>query len=63
MLRQIIFLQNKEHETHTTAEQAGMFAIASLLVGVPVSSELLSSIFFLGVVLFHLMFVGLSHGW
>lgn len=55
---QIIFLQNiGTMNTYNSHEQAGMFAIASLLVGG--ASVTKASIFnvFLGVVLFHLMFV------
>ncbi len=55
---QIIFLQNiGTMNTYNSHEQAGMFAIASLLVGGASVSR--ASIFnvFLGVVLFHLMFV------
>jgi simple sugar transport system permease protein len=55
---QIIFLQNiGTMNTYNSHEQAGMFAIASLLVGGASVSK--ASIFnvFLGVVLFHLMFV------
>lgn len=55
---QIIFLQNiGTLNTYNSHEQAGMFAIASLLVGG--ASVTKASIFnvFLGVVLFHLMFV------
>ncbi len=55
---QIIFLQNiGTLNTYNSHEQAGMFAIASLLVGGASVSR--ASIFnvFLGVVLFHLMFV------
>ncbi|HPF84730.1 MAG TPA: ABC transporter permease [Aminivibrio sp.] len=55
---QIIFLQNiGTMNTYNSHEQAGMFAIASLLVGGSTVSK--ASIFnvFLGVVLFHLMFV------
>jgi simple sugar transport system permease protein len=55
---QIIFLQNiGTMNTYNSHEQAGMFAIAALLVGGASVSK--ASIFnvFLGVVLFHLMFV------
>jgi len=55
---QIIFLQNiGTMNTYNSHEQAGMFAIASLLVGGASVSR--ASIFnvFLGVVLFHLMLV------
>ena len=55
---QLIFLQNiGTMNTYNSHEQAGMFAIASLLVGGASVSR--ASIFnvFLGVVLFHLMFV------
>ena len=55
---QIIFLQNVgTMNTYNSHEQAGVFAIASLLVGGATVAR--ASIFnvFAGVVLFHLMFV------
>ena len=55
---QIIFLQNIGiMNTYTAHEQAGMFAIASLLVGGATISKAKIRNVFLGVLLFHLMFV------
>lgn len=55
---QIIFLQNiGTMNTYNSHEQAGMFAIAALLVGgASVARATLPNVF-LGVILFHLMFV------
>ena len=55
---QIIFLQNiGTMNTYNSHEQAGMFAIASLLVGGASVSRASILNVFVGVVLFHLMFV------
>jgi len=55
---QIIFLQNLGiMNTYNAHEQAGMFAIASLLVGGASVSKAKISNVFLGVLLFHMMFV------
>jgi len=55
---QIIFLQNiGTMNTYNSHEQAGMFAIASLLVGGASVTKATIPNVFLGVVLFHLMFV------
>ncbi|MDR3331929.1 MAG: ABC transporter permease [Synergistaceae bacterium] len=55
---QIIFLQNIGiMNTYNAHEQAGMFAIASLLVGGATVSRARISNVFLGVLLFHMMFV------
>ena len=55
---QIIFLQNiGTMNTYNSHEQAGMFAIAALLVGGASVSRASIANVFLGVVLFHLMFV------
>jgi simple sugar transport system permease protein len=55
---QIIFLQNIGIlNTYTAHEQAGMFAIASLLVGGATVSKAEIANVFLGAFLFHLMFV------
>ncbi|MDR1886006.1 MAG: ABC transporter permease, partial [Synergistaceae bacterium] len=55
---QIIFLQNiGVLNTYNAHEQAGMFAIASLLVGGASVSRARISNVFLGVLLFHTMFV------
>ncbi|MGB4367603.1 MAG: ABC transporter permease, partial [Acetomicrobium sp.] len=55
---QIIFLQNiGTLNTYNSHEQAGMFAIAALLVGgASVAKATLPNVF-VGVILFHLMFV------
>ncbi len=55
---QIIFLQNVgTMNTYNSHEQAGVFAIASLLVGGASVSQASIVNVFVGVVLFHLMFV------
>ena len=55
---QIIFLQNLgTMNTYNAHEQAGMFAIASLLVGGATVSRARVRNVFLGVLLFHMMFV------
>lgn len=55
---QIIFLQNIGiMNTYNAHEQAGMFAIASLLVGGATVARAKITNVFLGVLLFHLMFV------
>ena len=55
---QIIFLQSiGTMNTYNSHEQAGMFAIASLLVGGASVSRATIANVFLGVILFHLMFV------
>ena len=55
---QIIFLQNiGTMNTYNSHEQAGMFAIAALLVGGASVAKATIPNVFLGVILFHLMFV------
>jgi simple sugar transport system permease protein len=55
---QIIFLQNiGTMNTYNSHEQAGMFAIAALLVGGASVSKATIPNVFIGVILFHLMFV------
>lgn len=55
---QIIFLQNiGTMNTYNSHEQAGMFAIAALLVGGASVTKASIANVFVGVVLFHLMFV------
>ena len=55
---QILFLQNiGTMNTYNSHEQAGMFAIAALLVGGASVTKATIPNVFLGVVLFHLMFV------
>jgi simple sugar transport system permease protein len=55
---QIIFLQNLgTMNTYNAHEQAGMFAIASLLVGGATVSKARARNVFLGILLFHMMFV------
>ena len=55
---QIIFLQNMGTlNTYNSHDQAGMFSIAVLLIGgVSVSRASIANVF-VGVVLFHLMFI------
>ena len=55
---QIIFLQNiGTMNTYNSHEQAGMFAIAAILIGGASVSRATITNVFVGVVLFHLMFV------
>jgi simple sugar transport system permease protein len=55
---QIIFLQNiGTMNTYNSHDQAGMFAIAALLIGGATVARATIGNVFLGVVLFHLMFV------
>ena len=55
---QIIFLQNiGTMNTYNSHDQAGMFAIAALLIGGATVSKATIPNVFVGVVLFHLMFV------
>lgn len=55
---QIIFLQNiGTLNTYNSHDQAGMFAIAALLIGGATVSKATIPNVFLGVILFHLMFV------
>ncbi|EHM10863.1 permease component of ribose/xylose/arabinose/galactoside ABC-type transporter [Thermanaerovibrio velox DSM 12556] len=55
---QIIFLQNiGTMNTYNSHDQAGMFAIAALLIGGATVAKATIGNVFLGVVLFHLMFV------
>ena len=55
---QIIFLQNiGTMNTYNSHEQAGMFAIAALLVGGASVTKATIPNVFIGVILFHLMFV------
>ena len=55
---QIIFLQNiGTMNTYNSHEQAGMFAIAAILIGGASVSRATISNVFVGVVLFHLMFL------
>ncbi len=55
---QIIFLQNiGTMNTYNSHDQAGMFAIAAILIGGASVSRATIANVFVGVVLFHLMFV------
>jgi simple sugar transport system permease protein len=55
---QIIFLQNiGTMNTYNSHDQAGMFAIAALLIGGATVSKATIPNVFVGVILFHLMFV------
>jgi simple sugar transport system permease protein len=55
---QIIFLQNiGTLNTYNSHDQAGMFAIAALLIGGATVSKASIPNVFVGVILFHLMFV------
>ncbi|QTX31772.1 ABC transporter permease [Aminithiophilus ramosus] len=55
---QVIFLQNiGTLNTYNSHDQAGMFSIAALLIGGATVSKASISNVFLGVILFHLMFV------
>ena len=55
---QIIFLQNiGTMNTYNSHEQAGMFAIAAILIGGASVSRATITNVFVGVILFHLMFV------
>jgi simple sugar transport system permease protein len=55
---QIIFLQNMgTMNTYNSHDQAGMFSIAALLIGGATVSHASISNVFVGVILFHLMFV------